>query len=135
MAATLLKKLMDRLVERISRKDMRGAFYDILEALDGCYVLLEVSGDDGGTWLYKVVEASRLAECALEEREGQAFRERHFYIGMPDYILYDILLKEMTPGEAAAYAQWGGTASSHPSWVYLKSQRFFDLLQTAVDLG
>ena len=134
MTDTLLGKLMDRIVQRISSRQMRPVFYEILAALDECYVLIDVSGDDGGQWLYLVWDGT-LQEKPLMELESALFRERHFTILIPDWTLYDILLKQMTPIEASAYASWGGTEAAHPSWVYLRSAKFFELLQAAVDLG
>ena len=35
MADTLLKKLLDRVIGRVNRGDLRRVFYDVLDALDG----------------------------------------------------------------------------------------------------
>ena len=133
MADTLLKKLLDRVVGRVNRGDMRRVFYEILEALEGCYLLVDVEGDDGGSFLY-LVEGGCMEERPLEERQQECFRQKHFYLAMPDWTLYDLLLKQMSPAEAVAYATWGGTAEAHPALVFRRSERFFELIQVAVSL-
>mgnify|MGYP001566967153 FL=1 len=133
LSDTLLKRLMVRIVDRINRAEVRPAFLDILNALDSCYLLLEIEGDDGGTWLY-LIQNCQLQEKPLAEAKSLSFREKHFYLSMPDWTLYDILLKQMTPAEAVAYAQWGGSAEAHPSWVFLSSSKVFEMLQLAVSL-
>ena len=133
MADTLLKKLLDRVISRVNRGDMRRVFYDVLEALEGCYALINVEGDDGGSYLY-LVQGGCMDECPLEESKTETFRQKHFYLSMPDWTLYDLLLKQMSPAEAVAYATWGGTADAHPALVFRRSERFFELIQTAVSL-
>ena len=133
MADTLLKKLLDRVVGRVNRGDMRRIFYDVLEALDECFALINVEGDDGGSYLY-LVHGGCMEERPLEESKQECFRQRHFYLSMPDWCLYDLLLKQMSPAEAAAYSIWGGTAGANPALVLNRSERFFELIQAAVSL-
>lgn len=130
---TLLKKLMDKTLLRVSKREVQPIFYDILQALEGGYILVEVSGDDGGTWLY-LARDDGLYEAPLSEMATPAFKRRHFFISMPDSVLYDVLLKDITPAQAVAYSSWGGTEETHPSWTYLRSSKFFQLIQAAVSL-
>lgn len=133
MADTLLKRLLDRVVGRVNRGDMRRIFYDVLEALDECYALINVEGDDGGSYLYLVHDGC-MEERPFEESKTETFRQKHFYLSLPDWTLYDLLLKQMSPAEAVAYSTWGGTADAHPALVFRRSERFFELIQAAVSL-
>lgn len=133
MADTLLKKLLDRIVGKVNRQEVRPVFYDVLEALEGCYALINIEGDDGGSYLY-LVRGGCMDERPFEESKTETFRQRHFYLSLPDWALYDLLLKEMSPAEAVAYATWGGTAEAHPALVFRRSERFFELIQAAMSL-
>lgn len=130
MAETLLGRLINRTVQKTNSRQLRPIFTDLLEALDGTYLLLEIRGDDGGVWLF-LIQDGQLLSRALEEAESADFKHRYLYFALPDWLMYDLLLKSKTPSEAMAYAEFGGTANSHPSWVRLKGSKLLELIQMA----
>ncbi|MFQ5861466.1 MAG: hypothetical protein ACE5IG_07970 [Dehalococcoidia bacterium] len=135
--APLLKRLIaEGFVRRVTAPDADPQLLELFRGLADTYVLLDIEGSDGGKWLYQVEMAGgrvRIEERDLQETETEAYRAKHFILALPDWVIYDVLLGDMTVQEAMDHAAWGGSLMAHPAWTYLKIGELLEAFEDLLD--
>lgn len=132
----LLKRLIrEGFIVQVSKPDLHPDLLDVFKSLSDAYFYVNIDGPDGGNWLYKIKAQDngvRIEERDLSELNCDAYRDNHFILALPDWVIYDALLGDMALEDAMDHASWGGSFTSHPTWTFLKMsfllQQFEELL-------
>jgi len=133
----LLKRLIrEGFIAQVSKPGLHSDLKELFNSLSGTYFYVNIEGKDGGNWLYKIVAQNgrvRIDERALSELDSPEYRDSHFILALPDWVIYDALLGEMALEEALDHASWGGGLASHPTWTFLKMSTLLEHFESLLD--
>jgi len=133
----LIKRLIrEGFINQVSKPNLHPDLVGLFKGLSGTYFYVNIEGDDGGNWLYKVnAEADPIAieERDSAELDSEEYRSNHFVLALPDWVLYDALIGEIPLEEALDHASWGGGFASHPTWTFLKMSDMLQQFESLLD--
>ena len=133
----LLKRLIrEGFITQVSKPGLHPDLMELFKSLSETYFYVNIDGPDGGNWLYRVNLQNGLVsmeERDLVELDSQEYKDKHFILALPDWVIYDALLGEMSLDEAMDYASWGGGFASYPTWTFLKMSTLLEQFEKLLD--
>jgi hypothetical protein len=134
--ALLRRLIREGFLAQVAKPNLHPDLQELFKSLSDAYFYVNIHGDDGGNWLYKINAENgqiNISEEDIGDLDTQEYKDNHFILALPDWVIYDALLGEIPLEEALDHAAWGGSFASHPTWTFLKMSDMLGQFENLLD--